>query len=493
MLRDTKDNLDLHYQPAYKIAEMIRSRRISSREVCDFFYKRIDQSDKEIGSYLRLSKDLALKMADEIDKKIANGENVGALAGVPIAVKDNMCVNNIKTTCASKILENYIPVYTATAVNNVIDENLPILGKTNMDEFAFGSSTENSAFQLTRNPWDKERVPGGSSGGSAATVTAGFSPVSLGSDTGGSIRQPASLCGIVGMKPTYGRVSRYGLVAFASSLDQIGPFSRNVKDCAMLLKIIAGYDPRDSTSVKSEVPDYLEVLSNDIKGLKIGVPKEFLAEGIQKEVKEAIENSIKIFESLGAIVEETTLPHIEYATSVYYIIAPSEASSNLSRFDGVRYGFRATDTEDVVEMHKKTRGLGFGSEAKRRIMLGTYALSAGYYEAYYGQAQKVRTLIIEDFNKAFSEYDVLISPTSPTTAFKIGEKVDDPLKMYLSDICTNAANLAGIPALSMPCGLADGLPIGLQIMGKALDEETVLRVAYNFEQAFKGIGNPPGF
>lgn len=485
--------MELYYQPAHEIADQIKSGQLTSEEVTGVFIDRIKNIDKSVGSYLNITEDIAFSTAKDADKTIAGDGSISAITGVPVAIKDNMCTKGFTTSCASKMLENYVPIYTATAVERLLGNLTPMLGKTNMDEFAFGSSTENSAFQITRNPWDTERVPGGSSGGSAAAVAAGLAPFALGSDTGGSIRQPASLCGIVGLKPTYGRVSRYGLVAFASSLDQIGPLTRNVKDCALLLQAIAGHDWRDSTCVRDDVPNYLKALTGDIKGLKIGVPKEFMAEGLEPGVRQALEKSFKILEGLGAQIEETSLPTLEYATSVYYIIAPSEASSNLSRFDGVRYGYRAPDAVDVVEMHKKSRGHGFGSEAKRRIMLGTYALSAGYYDAYYGKAQKVRTLIIEDIKKAFSKYDVLISPTSPTVAFKIGEKADDPLKMYLSDICTNAANLAGIPALSVPCGLSEGLPVGLQIMGKLLDEETVLRVGHAFEDAFEGIGTPSEF
>jgi aspartyl-tRNA(Asn)/glutamyl-tRNA(Gln) amidotransferase subunit A len=493
MKENLLNNNQLYYQPAYKLAEYIRSKQLSAEEVCKIFFQRIDKLDPSLGSFLLMTENEASAIAKGVDKSVANGERISEIAGVPVAVKDNMNTKGIRTTCASKMLENYIPIYTATAVEKIFSRLTPMLGKTNMDEFAFGSSTENSAFQPTKNPWNIQRVPGGSSGGSAAAVAAGLAPFALGSDTGGSIRQPASLCGIVGLKPTYGRVSRYGLVAFASSLDQIGPLTGNVRDCALLLKAIAGHDRQDSTCVSEPVPDYTKALTDDVKGLKIGIPKEFMVEGLEPGVREAMENSFKIFERLGANLEYISLPSLDYATSVYYIIASSEAGSNLSRFDGVRYGHRAANAADVVEMHKKTRGQGFGSEAKRRIMLGTYALSAGYYEAFYGRAQKVRTLIIKDFNKAFSKYDVLISPTSPSVAFKLGEKVADPLKMYLSDICTNAANLAGIPALSLPCGLSEGLPVGLQIMGKILDEETVLKVGHAFETAFEGIGKPPRF
>lgn len=479
--------MDITILPAYEINDLIRKKEIKAREVTEKFLEKISTQDKKINSFLTVTNELALEAAARVDNLQA--EEFGQITGCPIAIKDNMCISGVRTTCASKILENFVPVYTAKAVDKLIRGDSVILGKTNMDEFAFGSSTENSAFTVTKNPWDINRVPGGSSGGSAAAVAAGLAPVALGSDTGGSIRQPASLCGVVGMKPTYGRVSRYGLVAFASSLDQIGPITRNVKDCALTLHAISGKHWRDSTTIPDDVPDYLNVIDKEIKGMKIGLITELMGEGLEEGVKTRILEAIETFNKLGAVVEEVSVDSIKYATSAYYLIAPAEASSNLSRFDGVRYGIRI-EGEDVVEMHKKTRGSGFGPEAKRRIMLGTYALSAGYYDAYYGQAQKVRTLIINDFDKAFGKFDVLISPTSPTTAFKIGEKMDDPLKMYLSDICTNAVNLAGIPAISIPCGLSDGLPVGLQIMGKVLDERTILQVANQFESVSGTLGIP---
>lgn len=470
--------------PAHQLHEMLKAKEISAVELCKDVFSRIKDVEEKVKAYVTLTEDMALRQAHDVDLRIKEGQNISALAGIPVAVKDNMCTKGIKTTCSSRILGNFNPVYNSNVVDKVLSEGVALVGKTNLDEFAMGSSTENSAFQVTRNPWKLDAVPGGSSGGSAAAVAAGEAILALGSDTGGSIRQPAALCGVVGLKPTYGLVSRYGLVAFASSLDQIGPIARDVEDCALLLNCISGHDPMDSTSIETERKDYTKSLINDVKGIKIGIPKEFMGEGIQPEVKAAVENAIKLLESQGAPAIETSLPSSEYALSAYYIIAPAEASSNLARFDGVRYGYRTEQADDVIEMYAKTRAEGFGSEVKRRIMLGTYALSAGYYAAYYGQAQKIRTLIVNDFKKAFEEFDVLISPTAPTVAFNIGEKTTDPLQMYLSDVCTIPVNLAGIPGISIPCGQAEGLPIGLQIMGKALDEETILRVAYTFEQNF---------
>lgn len=405
------------------------------------------------------------------------------LYGLPIALKDNLCTNGIKTTCASKILYNFVPPYDATVVKKLKENDMTLLGKLNMDEFAMGSSTENSAFHTTRNPWDLERVPGGSSGGSAAAVAADEAFFTLGSDTGGSIRQPASLCGVVGMKPTYGRVSRFGLVAFASSLDQIGPLTKDVEDCALAMNIICGHDPYDATSAPIDVPDFTKALVNDVKGLKIGVPREYMEKGVNDEVKKAVEKALELLKSLGADYEEFSIPIVEYALPTYYIIASSEASSNLARYDGIKYGYRTQNYEDLIDLYKKTRSEGFGAEVKRRIMLGTYALSAGYYDAYYKKGLQVRTLIKRAFDEAFQKYDVIITPTSPTTAFKIGERVSNPLEMYMSDICTVPVNIAGLPAISIPCGFdSNGLPIGLQIIGKAFDEQTILRVAYTYEQ-----------
>jgi len=476
--------MELYEFTAHQLHNMLKERQISAVELCKHIFSRIKEVEDKVKAYLTLTEEIALKKAEEVDKKIKRGENISPLSGIPTAIKDNICTEGILTTCASKILGNYIPIYNATVAERLFGQDIVMIGKTNMDEFAMGSSTENSGFQITSNPWNLQTVPGGSSGGSAAAVAAGETILALGSDTGGSIRQPAALCGVVGLKPTYGLVSRYGLVAFASSLDQIGPITKDVTDCALLLNCIAGHDSNDSTSLEFEIPDYTKSLINDVKGLKIGLPKELMVEGIQPEIKRAVENALSLLSGLGAIVEETSLPHLDYTLSAYYIIAPAEASSNLARFDGVRYGYRVSKAEDMLEMYKKTRSEGFGKEVKRRIMLGTYALSAGYYEAYYGQAQKVRTLIVEDFNKAFEKFDVLISPTSPTVAFGIGEKIEDPLQMYLSDVCTIPVNLAGIPAISIPCGIAQGLPIGLQIMGKIFGEETILRVAYTSEQNF---------
>ena len=471
---------------------MLESKQISCRDIARSIFSRIEDIDEGINAYIRIEKEGALEAADKIDGKISAGEEIEDFTGIPIGIKDNICTQAITTTCASKILENYIPVYDATVIKRLKKRDYILIGKLNMDEFAMGSSNENSFFGPVSNPWDTGRVPGGSSGGPAASVAAGEAICSLGSDTGGSIRQPASLCGVVGFKPTYGMVSRYGLIAFASSLDQIGPFSRDMEDCASLLNIICGHDRHDSTSIKAKVPDYKSFLKDDIRGMKIGVPAQLMVEGMDPEIKSAVDSVLKMAEDMGAEVEEISIPNLEYALNVYYIIAPSEASSNLSRFDGVRYGFRDRTAKALRSMYKKTRAQGFGDEVKRRIMIGTYCLSAGYYDAYYEKALKVRTLIIKDFKRAFSKYDILISPTSPTTAFRAGEKIDDPLTMYLSDICTIPANLAGLPAVSIPAGLSkEGLPIGLQIMGDVLREDNVIRAAYSLEKAigFKGVPN----
>jgi aspartyl-tRNA(Asn)/glutamyl-tRNA(Gln) amidotransferase subunit A len=420
--------------------------------------------------------------ARKIDERIKNGEKLGDLAGIPIAMKDNMCTIGKKTTCGSKMLENFIPPYNATVIDKLEEEGAIIVGKTNMDEFAMGSSTENSAFKVSKNPWDLERVPGGSSGGSAAAVTAGEAFIALGSDTGGSIRQPASLCGIVGLKPTYGLVSRYGLIAYASSLDQIGPLSKDVEDTAIMLNVIAGHDRRDSTSANREKIDYKKSLINDIKGMKIGVPKEYFSEGINDGVKKIIYNALEKLVELGAEYEEISLPYTKYALPTYYIIAPAECSSNLARFDGIRYGYRTEKFDGIDDLYTKTRSEGFGEEVKRRIMIGTHSLASGYYDAYYNKAMKVRTLIKNDFDKAFKKYDCIITPTVPDKAFKIGEKIDDPLSMYMSDVCTVPINIAGLPAISIPAGFIDSMPIGMQIVGKHFDEETILKVAYTFEK-----------
>ena len=476
--------MSLYMKTAHELRDMIRTNEITVEELVKAQYDRIEKVEENVKSYVTLTKEEALKKARELDDKIANGEKISDdLAGIPIALKDNICTYGIKTTCSSKMLENFVPPYNATVAEKLEEAQTIMVGKTNMDEFAMGSSTENSAFFTTRNPWDTDRVPGGSSGGSAAAVAAGQAVISLGSDTGGSIRQPASFCGIVGMKPTYGLVSRYGLVAFASSLDQIGPLTRDVTDCALAMNHLAGHDPNDSTSAPREAENYTKALKADVKGMKIGIPKEYFAEGVDEDVKEKIHAAIRRLESLGAEAEEVSMPHTDKALPAYYIIAPAEASSNLARYDGVRYGFRAEDAEGLLDMYKTTRSEGFGPEVKRRIMLGTYALSSGYYDAYYGKAQRVRTLIKKDFEKAFEKYDILITPTTPTTAFKVGENTDNPLAMYMSDLLTVPVNMAGIPAISIPAGFdSNGLPIGLQIIGDFFAESTILRAAYTLEQ-----------
>lgn len=460
----------------------IRDREIKPSELTEAALKRIEETDDRVKAYILVTGEQALEDARKLDE-LPEGD-LPLLYGIPGAIKDNMATKGVRTTCASKILANYIPPYNATAVSKLQEQQYVMLGKTNMDEFAMGSSNENSGFFPTRNPWDLERVPGGSSGGSAATVAAKQAFFSLGSDTGGSIRQPASYCGVVGLKPTYGLVSRFGLVAFASSLDQIGPFTRTVEDTAIVLQAIVGHDPYDSTSANVEIPDYVSALTGDIKGLKVGIPKEYFhAEGADPEVIAQVQKAIRVLEGLGAIVDEVSLPHTKYALATYYLLAPAEASSNLARYDGVRYGVRTEDSENLIDMYKRTRSEGFGSEVKRRIMLGTYALSSGYYDAYYLRAQKTRTLIKQDFDQVFADYDVILSPTAPTVAFKSGEKMDDPLTMYLNDIYTIPVNLAGVPAISLPCGLVNGMPVGLQMIGKAFDEATLLRVAHAYEQA----------
>jgi aspartyl-tRNA(Asn)/glutamyl-tRNA(Gln) amidotransferase subunit A len=478
--------LDLINLSAHELNGFIKSKEVSVLDIAQDYAQRIESVDEKINAFITFDKDVFFSKAKEIDAYIRSGNEIFDFTGIPVAIKDNICTKGVRTTCASRILSSYISVYDATVIKKLNAQHFLMVGKANMDEFAMGSSNENSSFGAVRNPWNLDYVPGGSSGGPAASVAASEAPCSLGSDTGGSIRQPASLCGVVGMKPTYGRVSRYGLIAFASSLDQIGPFTRDIKDCAALLEAISGYDEFDSTSINTNVPRYKSFLNSDIKGMKVGIPKELMVKEIDLQVKESVENVLKMLEKSGAIVEEISLPSLEYALSVYYIIAPSEASSNLSRYDGVRYGYRNMDARTLREMYKKTRAEGFGPEVKRRIMIGTYCLSAGYYDAYYDKAQKVRTLIINDFKNAFSTYDVLISPTSPTTAFKIGDKVDDPLMMYLSDICTIPVNLAGIPAISLPAGISKtGLPIGVQVIGDLLREDNVLKIASAIESDVK--------
>ncbi|CDC18388.1 glutamyl-tRNA(Gln) amidotransferase subunit A [Clostridium sp. CAG:306] len=468
------------------------NKEISAQELVNAHYARIEKVDSTLGAYNSLCKEQALETAKNVDEKIAKGEPLPPLAGIPLALKDNINLKDTKTTASSKILENFVSPYDATVSTKLKENLIPILGKVNLDEFAMGSSTENSAFKITRNPWDTNKVPGGSSGGSAAAVAGYEATLALGSDTGGSIRLPASFCGIVGMKPTYGRVSRYGLIAFASSLDQIGPFARNVEDTALLLEAISGHDHHDSTSLDIPVPAFSKALNKDIKGSKVGVIKELLAEGVSPDVKNAVENAIKMYKELGAEIVEISLPLLEYSIGVYYILATAEASSNLARFDGVKYGHRTKDPKNLLEMYTKTRAEGFGDEVKRRIMLGTYALSAGYYDAYYKKAQQLRRLIKEDFDRAFEKVDILVSPTCPNTAFEIGSKIEDPLSMYLTDIGTISANLAGIPGMSLPCGYdSDGMPIGLQILAPALQEEKLFNMAYNFEQAAKDIQRQP--
>jgi len=475
--------MELYKETAVSFLKKIKNREISAVKLTEYFLDRIKKIDKTLGSFVSVFESDALSSAEKIDSEINSGRELGELAGIPVAIKDNICIRKKPTTCASRILENYVSTYDATVIEKLKKADAIIIGKTNMDEFAMGSSTENSAFKITRNPWNIEYIPGGSSGGSAACVSAGLVPLSIGSDTGGSIRQPASCCGVIGFKPTYGRVSRFGLVAFASSLDQIGPFSKNVEDCALLLKIISGYDSYDSTSVNCPVPDYPSEIKKDIKGIRIGLPEEYFISGIDPEVEKAVLDAVDVFKNQGAEIKKISLPHTEYAVSVYYIIASSEASANLARYDGVKYGYRY-NAEHLIDMYKLTRGNGFGPEVKRRIMLGTYSLSSGYYEAYYGKAQKVRTLIKNDFESAFNEVDVILTPTAPTPAFKIGEKIDDPLQMYLSDIFTIPCNLAGLPGISIPCGFSkNGLPIGLQILGKYFDESTILKLAYNYEKS----------
>ncbi len=464
--------------------ELLLKKEISSVELTTYFLERIKQYDGDISAYIKVTGEHALKMAKEADEKIASGGK-GQLLGIPLGIKDIYCTKGIETTCASQILRGFVPPYDATVIRKLKDEGFVHLGRLNMDEFAMGSSTENSSFQTTKNPWDLSRIPGGSSGGSAAATAAGLCMASIGTDTGGSIRQPASLCGVVGMKPTYGRVSRYGLVAFASSLDQIGPITRSVSDCATMMNVIAGHDPMDSTSIPQPVPDYTAFLGQDIKGLRIGIPKEYFKDGMEEDVKKEMDSAIALFEQQGASIVDISLPHTEYAVATYYIICTAEASSNLARYDGVKYGLRESG-KDIIDMYKKTRFKGFGKEVKRRIILGTYVLSSGYYDAYYRKASKVRTLIRKDFDDAFKASDIILTPVSPTTAFKIGEKMEDPLAMYLSDIFTIPVNLAGLPGISVPCGLdRKGLPIGLQIIGRPLDEALMIQAAYVFEKERK--------
>ena len=473
--------MELFKYTASQLHDKLVSKEVSAVELTKNVLARVDAVEKDVKSYITQTRVNAIAQAEAVDAKIKQGQAISILAGIPGALKDNICTKGTTTTCGSQILAEFVPPYHATVVEKLMAEDTVIIGKANMDEFAMGGSTENSGFFTTHNPWDLTTVPGGSSGGSAAAVAAGQAIWALGSDTGGSIRQPAAYCGLVGMKPTYGRVSRYGLVAYASSLDQIGPITRDVTDCAHVLNIICGHDAKDSTSINTIVPDYTKSLINNVKGLKIGIPREYFVSGMDPEVEKAINKAIEQLVALGAEYKEISMPHTEYALSAYYMIAPAEASSNLARYDGVSFGKRVEGT-DIIDMYKKTRSAFLGAEVKRRIMLGTYALSAGYHDAYYLKALKVRTLVRQDFDKAFENVDVIITPTAPTTAFKIGEKANDPLAMYLQDICTIPVNLAGVPAVSIPCGFSAGLPIGLQIIAKPLGEETLIRAAYTFEQ-----------
>lgn len=474
--------MDLYKLTAHELHDKLVSREISSVELTENVYSRIDEVEDKVQAYVTLDKENAMAQAAKVDAKIAAGEAIAPLAGIPGAIKDNICTKGLLTTCSSKMLSNVVPIYDAHVIKKLRADDAIFTGKTNMDEFAMGSTTESSYFHKTYNPWNLERVPGGSSGGSAAAIAAGEAIWSLGSDTGGSIRQPASFNGCVGIKPTYGRVSRYGCVAFASSLDQIGPITRDVTDAALVLNTICGKDEHDSTSLPVDVPDFTKALRADVKGLRIGLPKEYYGEGVDPKVKAEIEKAVKTYESLGAEIVDVSLPHTEYAVITYYIIAPAEASANLARYDGVRYGFRAANATSAPEMTRLSRTEGFGPEVRRRIMLGTYVLSSGYYDAYYKKAMQVRTLIRRDFNEAFEKCDVLLTPTSPVVAYPVDGKMD-PLSIYMLDVTTIPVNMAGLPGISIPCGFADGMPVGMQLIGKVLDEETVLRAAYTFEQA----------
>lgn len=483
--------MELFERTASELSSMLRNKECSSVEITESVYNRIEKVEDKVNSYITLCRDTAIEKAKEVDNAIAEGKELSALAGIPIAVKDNISTKGIRTTCASKMLENYVPPFNATVVDKINVADMVITGKVNMDEFAMGSSTENSYFKKTRNPHDTDRVPGGSSGGSAAAVAAGEAIVSLGSDTGGSIRQPSSYCGVIGLKPTYSSVSRYGLVAFASSLDQIGPIARSVEDTAMLYSAICGFDKMDATSKTREYPDFKAGLSADVKGLKIGIPSEYYGEGIDDSVKIAVMNAVKEFEKNGAIVKNISLPSTEYAIKAYYIISSAEASSNLARFDGVKYGFRAKDYTTLVDMYEKTRSEGFGDEVKRRIMLGTFVLSSGYYDAYYKKAKLLQQKIKQEFNDTFNDVDVIITPTAPAKAFKIGENSDNPLKMYAADVCTVPVNIAGLPGLNIPCGSDNGMPIGLQIIGKEFSEQTLFNTAYAYEKTMGNLCKMP--
>ena len=478
--------MDITELTVHELQEKIEKKELTIKDIMQAYIDKIDEKEKDVQAFVTILKEEAKKQAEEIQDKIEKGEIKGKLAGIPIGIKDNICTKGIKTTCSSHMLENFISPYNATVMEKINEQNMINLGKLNMDEFAMGGSTEYSYFKKTKNPWNLNKVPGGSSGGSASAVSANMVPWALGSDTGGSIRQPASFCGVVGLKPTYGLVSRYGLVAFASSLDQIGPIAKDVEDTAILLNIIAGHDKRDTTSANIEKKDYTLNLKKDIKGKKIGVPKEFFGEGINLEVKESLENAIQTYKNLRAEIEEFSLDIAQYSLATYYIIACAEASSNLGRFDGIRYGYRAKEFKNLKELYTKSRSEGFGAEVKRRIILGTYVLSSGYYDAYYKKAQQVRTLVMNEFNKAFEKYDVILTPTSPTVAFDIGSKSNNPLEMYLADICTVSVNIAGLPGISIPCGVdKQGMPIGMQLIGNKFEEDKLLNIAYAFEQAIQ--------
>ncbi len=473
--------------PVTLLTEKIAGKQLSSKEITEAYLENISKTDSEIGAYLTVTAESAIKTAEETDKKIAAGEKLGTLAGIPGGIKDNMCTKGVKTTCASKMLENFVPCYSSTAVEKLNKQGFVMLGKLNMDEFAMGSTNENSYFKPVKNPVNTERVPGGSSGGSAAAVAAKEAAFTLGSDTGGSIRQPAAFCGVVGMKPTYGTVSRYGLVAFASSLDQIGPLTKNVKDNALVLNAIAGHDPKDATCIGGGRPDYAAEIGKGVKGMTVGLPTEFFGDGVSADVKEAVLAAAKRYEKLGANIEEVKLPSLKHALSAYYVISSAEASSNLARFDGIRYGYRSENAETLDDIYKNSRSEGFGPEVQRRIMLGTFALSSGYYDAYYKKALQVRTLVVRDYNKVFEKCDFILSPVAPTTAYKLGEKTDNPLEMYMGDIYSVPINIAGVPSLSLPCGKdGDNMPIGMQLIGKPLGEATLYRAGYAFETDFAG-------
>lgn len=476
--------------PVTLLTEKIADKQLSSKEITEAYLENINKTDSEIGAYLTVTAESAIKTAEETDKKIAAGEKLSTLAGIPGGIKDNMCTKGVKTTCASKMLENFVPCYSSTAVEKLNEQGFVMLGKLNMDEFAMGSTNENSYFKPVKNPINTERVPGGSSGGSAAAVAAKEAAFTLGSDTGGSIRQPAAFCGVVGMKPTYGTVSRYGLVAFASSLDQIGPLTKNVKDNALILNAIAGHDPKDATCIGGGRPDYTAEIGKDVKGMTVGLPTEFFGDGVSADVKDAVLAAAKRYEKLGVNIEEVKLPSLKHALSAYYVISSAEASSNLARFDGIRYGYRSENAETLDDIYKNSRSEGFGPEVQRRIMLGTFALSSGYYDAYYKKALQVRTLVVRDYNKVFEKCDFIISPVAPTTAYKLGEKTDNPLEMYMGDIYSVPINIAGVPSLSLPCGKdGDNMPIGMQLIGKPLGEATLYRAGYAFETDYAGGAN----